>query len=77
MSLRLMKTCVIRGRGQGCSYRSSVEIVIERQCWDGKFGPKVGQIGPKWDKSGTFPDQISVHFGSVRQNILKSDLKSI
>ena len=23
-----------------------------------KFGPKVGQIGPKWDKSGKFSDQI-------------------
>ena len=22
------------------------------------FGPKVGQIGPKWDKSGKFSDQI-------------------
>ena len=26
--------------------------------------PKAGQIGPKWDKSGAFSDQISVHFGS-------------
>ena len=24
------------------------------------------QIDPKWDKSGTFSDQISVHFGAVR-----------
>ena len=23
-----------------------------------RFGPKVGQIGPKWDKSGKFSDQI-------------------
>ena len=30
----------------------------------GKFGPKVGQIGPKWDKSGIISDQISVHFDS-------------
>ena len=28
---------------------------------DGRFGYKVGQIGPKWDKSGAFSDQISVH----------------
>ena len=28
---------------------------------DGRFGSKVGQIGPKWDKSGAFSDQISVH----------------
>ena len=25
------------------------------------FGSKVGQIGTKWDKSGAFSDQISVH----------------
>ena len=29
----------------------------------------------KWDKSVTFSDQISVHFGSQSQNLLKSDLK--
>ena len=40
-----------------------------------RFGPKVGQIGPKWDKSGTFSDQISVHFGSPSQNVLNYDLK--
>ena len=28
---------------------------------DGRFGSKVGQIGPKWDKFGAFSDQISVH----------------
>ena len=28
---------------------------------DGRFGSKMGQIGPKWDKSGAFLDQISVH----------------
>ena len=32
-------------------------------------------IGPKSDKSGTFSDQISVHFGSARQNVQKSDQK--
>ena len=42
---------------------------------DRRFGYKVGQIRPKWDKSGTFSDQISVHFGSASQNVLKSDLK--
>ena len=31
----------------------------------GRFGYRVGQIGPKWDKSGTFVDQISVHFTEV------------
>ena len=29
---------------------------------DGRIIPKMGQIGSKWDKSGTFSDQISVHW---------------
>ena len=28
---------------------------------DGRFGSKVSQISPKWDKSGTSSNQISVH----------------
>ena len=28
---------------------------------------KLGQIGPKWDKSGTFSDQISGHFGATQE----------
>ena len=35
-------------------------------CLLGLTWPKVGQIGPKWDKSETFSDQIAVHFGSPR-----------
>ena len=35
----------------------------------------MGQIGAKWDKSGTFSDQISVHFGGGRRNVLKIDFK--
>ena len=35
-----------------------------------RFGPKVGQIGPKWVKSGNFFRSDSVHFGSVSQNVL-------
>ena len=35
------------------------------QC-DQKYSPKVSQIGPKWDKSRTFSDQISVHFGLLK-----------
>ena len=34
---------------------------------DGRFDSKVGQIGPKWDKSGAFSDQISVHLARSRQ----------
>ena len=29
--------------------------------WGLRFGTKVGQIGPNWDKSRTFSDEISVH----------------
>ena len=36
----------------------------------------LGQIGPKWDKSGTFLRSVSVHFDSASQNILKLILKS-
>ena len=39
------------------------------------FCTKVGQIDPKWNKSETFSDQILVHFGASRQNVLKCDLK--
>ena len=43
---------------------------------DVRFGPKMGQIAPKSDKSGTLSVQILVHFDSLSQNILKSDLKN-
>ena len=42
---------------------------------DVRVETKLGQIGLKLDKSGTFSDQISVHFGAGCQNVLKSDLK--
>ena len=29
---------------------------------DVRVGPKLGQIGPKWDKNGFFKDQLSVNF---------------
>ena len=35
---------------------------------DVRWGTKVDQIGPKWDKSEIFLDiMISVHFGSYRR----------
>ena len=34
---------------------------------DGRFGSKVGQNGTKWDKSGAFSDQVSVHLAPGRQ----------
>ena len=40
-----------------------------------RFGNKVGQIWPKWDKSVTFPDHISVHSGSPSHT--KTDLKKV
>ena len=43
---------------------------------DVRFGFKVVQIGPKWDKSGTFSDHISVHFVSASKNVMEFDLKN-
>ena len=40
-----------------------------------RYGSNVGQIDIKLDQSVIFSDQISVHFGSASQNLLKSDLK--
>ena len=58
-----------------CSAFTSLFVLHEHR--DGRFGSIVGQIGPKWDKSGAFSD-ISVRF-ALRQaeapNALKSDLK--
>ena len=34
-----------------------------------------GQIGPKWDKTQTFSVKISINFGSLRPNVLKSYLR--
>ena len=34
---------------------------------DGRFSSKVGQIGHKWDKSGAFSHEISVHLAPPRQ----------
>ena len=31
----------------------------------GRLGSKVGQIGPKWDKSGTYSDQILVQLARL------------
>ena len=32
---------------------------------DGRFGSKVGQIGPKWDKSGAFSAPDLSHLGPI------------
>ena len=39
------------------------------------YGRKMGQISPKWDKSGTFSNQNSVHFRLPSQNVLNYELK--
>ena len=36
---------------------------------------KFSHISPKYDKSGTFKDQFSVHYGAVRRNVLKTDVQ--
>ena len=42
------------------------------------FGPKVGQIGPKWDRSEDFfSDQISVHFDAVTLFRPKSNIPEL
>ena len=44
--------------------------------WMTRFGPKVGQIDPKWDKSGDFSDQIQ-YIWLERAKFTESDLKKI
>ena len=46
-------------------------IILDRGV---RFGYKMSQIVPKWGKSVTFSDQISVHFGLLSHIVLKSDL---
>ena len=43
---------------------------IHGGCRDRRFGTKVSQIDPKWDKSGSFSDQITEHFGAPCSEIL-------
>ena len=46
------------------SDRDKVKSTNKLRVWVTRLGPKMGQIGLKWDKSGTFSDQISVHLGA-------------
>ena len=43
---------------------ASVRVFPRVRRRDGRFGQKVGQIGTKWDKSGTFSDEIWVYSDS-------------
>ena len=59
--------CIIALRSTGYNWAALDRCVqILYQARDGRFDSKVGQMAPKWDKSMTFSDQISV---------LKTDLK--
>ena len=62
--LKKFKVCLICYTKRGCLVKSRVA----------RFGPKVGQINTKSDKSGTFSNQISLHFNSPSQNVLTSDV---
>ena len=50
--------------GRALLTQAKVRLVDSRGA---RFAYKVGQIGPKWEKSGAFSDQISVHFARGRQ----------
>ena len=45
-------------------------------CRDSRIGDKVGQIGPKWDKSMTFSDQISVHLAGPQIGQIRDFFRS-
>ena len=61
--LDLTSTMVVRvnNRDYNCQMELTERNQMAGHSRDGRFGSKVGQIGPKWDKSGAFSDQISVH----------------
>ena len=41
-----------------------------------RIDPELVRLAPNGTNPGLFSDQISVHFGSASQNVLKSDLKN-
>ena len=53
--------------------KMSYDVIMKSR--DVRFALKVGQIGPKWDNSGTFSDQSLVYFGSPNRNVSVFDLK--
>ena len=50
-------------------------VRVGRRSRDGRFGFKLGQIGPKFDKFGPFFRSDFSAFGAGAPNALKSDLK--
>ena len=67
---------LLRQRRQRCEFQSLSDVLEWNKAQikdvycraadhrDVRFVPKVGQIATKWDKYGTFSDQISVLFAS-------------
>ena len=54
-------------------WHTSRQLMLLHQSCQG--GPEwVRRFGHKWDTSGTFSHQISVYFGSLSQNVLKSHM---
>ena len=60
-----------------CNIINFPDSAILIQLWHRviRLGLKLCLIGTKCDKSGTFSDQFSVHFGSPSHNEQKTDLK--
>ena len=54
---------------QGDHSQSFNKLVLHP--WVFRFGLKIGQISPNWDKSGTFSDQFQYILALPRQNVLK------
>ena len=56
---------------------ASVRVVCSELFGTGMsdLGPIWVRLAPKWDKSGTFSNHISVHFRLPSLNVLKYELK--
>ena len=67
-----LKCLQLKSEDVRCGFQSGNLLTGEFSLVD-RYWPKVVQVGLKWDKFGTFSDQISVHFGSGSQNVLISD----
>ena len=50
------------------------KLMVSDWGWVTRFGTNMGQIGPKWYKSGTFQIRFQYILAQLRQNVLKSDL---
>ena len=57
----------LRGKGRTANWLIPLSLQNNStlQTTVARFGPKVDQTSPKWDKSGTFSYHISVRFGSM------------